>query len=148
MHSNTFCTTDGKQFSCSFWSDVIHLKTAQALATFEQDYFAGMPAITSNSFGKGTSYYISTVPDQIGMDWLIDEICHTANVKPVVSNAPPGIEILQRENEKTSWLILLNHLSDRTTVPLEQECLDLLTGMKAKDSFELEPNGVAILQLQ
>ena len=36
--SNTICTTDNQQFGCSLWSDILHLKTAQAMATFEQDY--------------------------------------------------------------------------------------------------------------
>jgi beta-galactosidase len=146
--SNTLCTTDGRQFSCSFWSDVIHLNTAQALATFEQDYYAGGPAITRNRFGKGTAYYVSTVPDQSGMDWLLDEICKTAHVKSAVPNIPAAVEVLQRANEKASWLFLLNHSTDKVIVSLEQSGLDLLTGRDVKGSIELEPTGVAILQLR
>jgi beta-galactosidase len=146
--SNTLCTTDGRQFSCSFWSDVIHLNTAQALATFEQDYYAGGPAITRNRFGKGTAYYVSTVPDQSGMDWLLDEICKTAHVKSAVPNIPAAVEVLQRANEKASWLFLLNHSTDKVIVSLEQSGLDLLTDTEAKDSIELQPTSIAIIQLE
>jgi beta-galactosidase len=145
--SNTFRTTDGKKFSCSLWSEVIHLRTAQALATFEKDYYAGYPAITSNQFGKGTAFYISTTPEQGGIDWLIDEICKTANLNPIASNIPVGIEVLQRVNKNEAWLFLLNHSTQKVTVPLAHRGLDLLTGAMVKDSVQLEPAGVAILQV-
>jgi beta-galactosidase len=66
--SNTICTTDNKQFGCSLWSNIIHLRTAQAMATFEHDHYAGKPAVTRNQFGKGTAFYVGTIPDSNGMD--------------------------------------------------------------------------------
>ncbi len=148
MQSNTFCTTDGKHFSCSFWSDVIHLKSAQALGTFEHEYYAGLPAMTRNQFGKGTAYYISTVPEQSGVDWMIEEVCITASIKPIASNIPAGVEIIQRMNENDSWLFLLNHSTEKVTVQLEAGGIDLLTGADVQEVIELEPTEVAILQLQ
>lgn len=148
MQSNTFCTTDGKQFSCSFWSDVIHPGTAQPLASFEQDYYAGNPAITRNQFGKGIAYYIGTVPDRSGMDWLLDEVCRTADVNPAISNVPIGVEVLERRSESSSWLFLLNHAPEKITVDVPQRGLDLLTSAEIKGTIELKAGGIAVLQLQ
>lgn len=145
--SNTMCTTDGKQFGCSFWSDVIRLNTAQALATYEQDYYAGSPAITRNRFGMGTAFYVGTVPDQHGMDWLFEEICRAADVKPVVSNVPAGVEVLQRVNGTTSWLFLLSHSTEKVNIELEGSGKDLLTGREVNGSIAVEPAGVAIVQV-
>jgi len=146
--SNTFCTTDGKQFSCTFWSDVIHLKNAKALANFEQDYYAGSPAVTRNQFGQGTAFYIGTIPDESGMDWLIDQACETANINPVARNVPAGVELLQRVNGNVSWLFILNHSTSKVTVPLEQGGHDLLMDVDVNGYVELEPTGVAIIQLK
>jgi beta-galactosidase len=146
--SKTFCTTDGKQFQCTLWSDVIHLKTAKALANFEQDYYAGSPAITHNTFGKGNAFYVGTVPDGNGMEWLIQYVCKTADVQPVSANVPAGVEILRRVSEKSTFLFVLNHSGETMNVPIEEYARDLLTDMEINGSLELEPSGVAILQIR
>ena len=146
--SNTFRTRNGKQFQCSFWSDVIHLKTARALATFQGDYYAGGPAITHNHFGEGSAFYVGTVPNEEGMAWLIEQTCNAADVKPIAPDTPAGVELSRRTKGNTSWLFVLNHSAEKVTVPLEGTGLDLLTGAHVRDSIELEPTGVAILQLE
>ncbi len=143
---NSICTTDHKQFGCSLWSDVMQLKTAQAMATFEQDYYAGSPAVTRNQFGKGNAFYVGTVPDSNGMDWLIETVCEIANVKPILLKVPTGVEILKRVSGDSSWLFVLNHTSDSITVQLGMNGHNLLTGLEVNGSIELEAAGVAIVQ--
>jgi beta-galactosidase len=82
------------------------------------------------------------------MDWLMDEVCRTAGVKPVISNVPTGVEILERRNENGSWIFFLNHSAEKVTVSLPRNGIDLLTDTDVKDSIELEPGGVAVLQLK
>jgi len=147
--SNSFRTIDGKQFKCTLWSDVIHLKGAEAtVAVFEDDYYAGSPAITQNIFGKGTAWYVGTVPDKDGMEWLLGQACKEAGVKAVVSNIPEGVEVLHRANGSASWLFVLNHSGENINVPIEHHGQDLLTGKQINGSVELEPTGVAIIQLK
>ncbi|HJS20990.1 MAG TPA: beta-galactosidase [Anaerolineales bacterium] len=145
---NMFCTIDGKQFQCSFWSDVIRLKSSQAVATYEQDYYAGSAAITRNRFGNGTAFYVGTIPDPNGMDWLLDHVCRTANVQPVAANAPAGVELLQRTKETSTWLFGLNYSSEKVTIPFEGSGQELLTGRQINGSIEIEPAGVAIVKLE
>ena len=145
--SNTFRTTDGKQFQCMFWGDVIHAKNAKAIATFENDYYAGNPAVTQNTFGKGNAFYVGTVPDESGMEWLMEQVCRAANIKPVASNIPANVEILNRTNGKSSWLFVLNQSGENVTIPIEERGFDLLTGMDVNGSVTLEPTGVAVIQL-
>jgi len=145
--SNTFCTSDGKSFQCSLWSDVIHLKTAHALGTFEQDYYAGGAAITQNHFGKGTAFYVGTAPDQSGMDWLMDWACTTAGIKPVTPHWPVGVELVRRTNGTQSWLFVLNHSDQEVRIPLDQSGHEMLSETKVDQSLLLGPMGVAIVQL-
>jgi len=144
--SNTISTVDGKQFQCSFWSDVIHLNTAQALATFDQDYYAGSPAITRNQFGNGTALYLGTVPDQSGIDWLIDQACETAGIKPVAPNSPAGVELVCRTDGTQTWLFALNHSGEEVNIPLDQPGYDMLSDTKHDKSLRLGPMDVAIIQ--
>jgi len=145
--SNTIRTNDGKQFKCSLWSDVIHLKGAEAIvAVFEEDYYAGGPAITQNIFGKGTAWYVGTVPDKNGMEWLVEHVCESTGVQSVLANVPAGVELLQRVNGKSSFLFVLNHSGEKVNVSIERHGRDLLTGTEINGSVALEPSGIAVIQ--
>ncbi len=143
--TNSIRTTDGEQFQCSFWADVIQLKTAKLLAAFEQDYYAGGAAVTHNQFGKGNAFYVGTNPDRAGMDWLLAHACKTAEVRSTV--LPAGVELLQRTNGTSTWLFALNYSNGKVTVPLEGSGVDLLTGASVNGSLELEPTGIAVVRL-
>ena len=145
--SNSFRTNDGKQFKCKLWSDIIQLKGAESIvAVFEEDYYAGKPAITQNVFGKGTAFYVGTAPDAPGMDWLIKYVCDTLDIKAVSPNIPAGVELLRRTNGNASWLFALNHSGERVNIPLEKNGHNLLTGLPLEGSILLEPTDVAVIQ--
>ncbi len=145
--SNTFCTMDGKKYGCALWSDIIHLKNAEAIATFEQDYYSGGSAITRNQFGKGVAFYVGTAPDENGMSWLMEQVCKAAEIKPVAPNAPAGIEFVCRTNGSQTWLFALNHSSEDVNIPLDQPGYDVLSNIKLDKSLRLGPMDVAIIQL-
>jgi beta-galactosidase len=124
------------------------LKTAGAIATYEQDYYAKSPAITHNTFGKGNAFYVGTAPDNNGMEWLLEQVCSAAGVQSVAANVPAGIEILQRDNEKSSFLFVLNHSSEKLNVHIDVQGHELLTGTEINGSVELESSGVAVIQMK
>lgn len=144
--SNTACTADNHQFECSLWGEVIHLKEAQPIARFEQDYYAGGPAVTRNEFGKGKAFYVATVPEQSGMDWLIAQVCTSAGITPVVDHAPAVVELVRRAKGRESWLFALNHSSEEVTLPLEQPGYEILSNTKLETSLHLGAMQVAIVQ--
>jgi beta-galactosidase len=144
--TNTISAIDGPQFKCSFWSDIIELKSAQAIATFEQDYYAGNPAITWNRFGKGTAFYVGTALEQSGMDWLLVQACQTAGVESVAARVAAGVELLRRANGSQTWLFALNHSETEVNIPLNQPGYEMLSGTQLDRSLHLEPRGVAIVQ--
>jgi len=39
--------------------ELIHAETAQTIAKYTEDFYAGMSALTKNSYGKGSAYYIA-----------------------------------------------------------------------------------------
>jgi beta-galactosidase len=143
--SNSIRTADGKKFTCTFWGDVILTKNAKAIATFENDYYAGNVAVTQNQFGKGNAFYVGTLLDSNGMNWLIEFVCKTAGVQSV--SLPAGIEIVHRTNGKSEFIFALNYSDEKATVPFVGSGVDLLTGTQVNNSIELEPKGVAIIRL-
>jgi len=146
--SNSIRTMGGKQFNSVLWSDIIHLKGAEAIiAAFEQDYYAGKPAITQNIFGKGNAFYVGTAPDASGIDWLIEYVCKASGVKATAQSIPAGVELLRRVNGKSEFLFVLNHSGGKVNIPIDGYGRDLLTGAEILGSIELESSGVAVIQM-
>jgi beta-galactosidase len=143
---NTIRTRDHKQFTCSLWSDILRLHSAEAIAEYEGDYYKGTPAVTRNQFGKGTAFYVGTVPDPDGMDWLIDEACRKADIQPVLPVLPAGVELVRRTNDTHTWLFALNYSNEEVKLSLERPGYELLNGMSPDTSLRLGPGDVAIVQ--
>lgn len=144
--SNALRTSDGQQFTCTLWSDIVHLNGAEAIAHYQKDFYANSPAMTRHTFGSGTSFYVGTFPDANGIAWLLEQACNKAGIQPLLSKPIDGIEIVKRTNGQQSWLFVLNHCTQKVEVPLEKPSFDLLTQTTTTGSLHLGPNGVAILQ--
>ena len=124
------------------------MKNAKSLANFEQDYYAGGPAITHNTFGQGNAFYVGTLPDPGGIEWLIDYICGSADIQPMGVKAPAGVELLQRVGETSSFLFALKYSNENVKVTFEGQGRDLLNDTDVDGSVELAPSGVAVIQMK
>lgn len=51
-HSNTVSFSDGKEYKCNLLCDLMHSEGAEVLATYESDFYAGMPAVTKTATEK------------------------------------------------------------------------------------------------
>jgi beta-galactosidase len=50
-------------YECGMICDVLHCETAEVLAEYGQDFYAGTPAVTVNAYGRGNAYYVATDPN-------------------------------------------------------------------------------------
>ena len=63
-----------EEYSCDFLCGIIHPEGgAEVLATYEDDFYAGIPCVTCNTFGKGKAYYIGTQPEQKFLEELMEK---------------------------------------------------------------------------
>jgi beta-galactosidase len=46
------------------YCDRLHAESAQVLATYKNDFYAGTPCLTVNRYGSGRVYYLATRPDK------------------------------------------------------------------------------------
>lgn len=50
----------GQEYPAKLLCDIMHLEGAEALAEYQEDFYAGSPVVARNSFGQGQAYYIGT----------------------------------------------------------------------------------------
>jgi len=125
----------------------MHLRGAKEVASYESDFYAGMPVLTVNDFGKGKGYYVGARSNEEFYRKYLGDICESLGIKPV-AKTPEGIEATARYNENGEFLFLLNNTQEKKEIVMEEAGTDLLTGKAyAKgDTLTLEKYGVAIVQ--
>jgi beta-galactosidase len=135
----------GGSFSCDLWCDIVQLEGADALATFEHDFYAERPAITEHRFGRGRALYVATRPEPALVANLLGALLDDLEIAPPLE-APEGVEVTRREADGRSYTFLLNHNVSPVHVPLPTPMRDLLTGKTYERVLMLPPHEVAILE--
>jgi beta-galactosidase len=130
---------------CTLWADVIQPESAEAVATFTEDFYAHQPAITRNAVGRGLAYYIGTQPEPAFLRSFLAEICVACGVRPPM-RVPAGVEVTTRSNEHGEFLFLLNHNPTIQFVDIGPRIRrDLLSGEMIKGQCQLGPRDVRVL---
>ncbi len=147
--SNSF-TYQGTSYPAVLICDLLHTEGAEALCFYEKDFYAGMPVLTRNSFGKGVSYYMAARSNADFYLHLIDDLSREAGIEPLadlITEKPGLIEVTKRQNANGSFLFFLNHDTEEHDIPLTCSGTDLLTDalFQTGDILKLPAKGVAIL---
>ncbi len=132
----------------SVWLDIMELRGATAIAEYDAGFSPNEPAITRNSFGKGTAYYVGTQPTQECADILMEMVASAAGVKPGIET-PEGVDASIRTGESGSLLFLANHRETPCSLPRpEGFVVDAITGEPAPEYIELDSYEVAVLRTE
>lgn len=133
-------------YKCSMLCDLIHLEGAEALAFYGQDFYAGRPVLTENSFGKGRAYYIASDPEPAFIhDFFANLIEAYGLSAPLV--VPAGVEVTGRVKDQKEYIFVLNHNDTGVELNMEKsEYMDHLSGNVVKGLVWLEKKDVMILE--
>lgn len=134
-------------YNCELLFDLIHAESAEVLAEYGSDFYKGMPALTVNAFGKGQAYYVATSASPEFLQPFLAKLCEDQGIQPLLKEIPGGIEAAKRVKGGRSFLFLLNHNAEDTSVNIGEAALcDLLTGNTVKGTAIVPGRGVMILE--
>jgi beta-galactosidase len=127
------------------WCDVLTPTTAQTVARYGGEYYAGRAVVTLNRFGQGQAVYVGTLGDEALHDAVVSWLVDAASVSPALTT-PDGVEAVERWKDSQCLLFLLNHADQARDVTLSQQMTDLLTGQVIERQVTLAPKAVMILR--
>jgi beta-galactosidase len=136
---------DGTRFPARVWFDVLTPITAQALATYGDDFYAGKAAVTENHYGHGRVYYVGTESGSKQFyNQFANRILAEAGV-PLGPTLPVGVELQAREKAGSRIMFLLNYTNQTQSIHLGRSLRNALTDAMEPSSLDLEPYGVMVL---
>ena len=108
------------------WIDILDPDGAQTLFQYQEDYYAGRPAVTTADFGKGKVVYVGTILEPSFYVDLAKQACAWAHLEPE-SEIPEGMDFALRRKNGRSFRFLLNFAESSQSVRLRGEHRDLLS---------------------
>lgn len=142
---------NGERYPAMLLCDLLHPEsdTVSVLGRYESDFYAGMPVVTKNKFGKGCAYYVATRSDTKFYCAFLEKICAEAGITPV-AEPQDGLEATVRVNENGRFLFLLNHGDKEIEVTLKEAGRDLISGREyeAGDRITLASKGAGIIKME
>jgi beta-galactosidase len=144
-HQGRIRSSTGEEETCSIWSEVVRLRGAEELATFQEDGICfGRPAATRNAVGAGYAYYIATRPSDAFMRDLLAGLCREADIEAFP--APAGVEVARRRSDASDYKFYLNHRREPVVIDRVPEGVDLVSGSPTRGELRLEPFDAAVIR--
>lgn len=126
--------------------ELIHLEGADAIAQYSSEFYAGLPAITVNNYGKGKAYYIGARIEKDALYYLYDGISVDSGIKPIIDNIPDGVSVKSRTDGENEYVFVMNFSEENKTVYINGRFTDLLTGEEYDGSIDLGVYRVIIIK--
>lgn len=96
-------------YSCKYLCELIKPVTAETLMVYGEDFYAGMPALTGNRFGRGKAYYICADAEQAFYDDLYRILAEEAGIGGILDTRPlEGVAVSERKKDGASYVFIQN----------------------------------------
>ncbi|MBS1704558.1 MAG: beta-galactosidase [Armatimonadetes bacterium] len=134
------------RFEARQYCDMIHAESAEVLATYGSEFYAGEPALTRNSFGEGEAYFIASRNDEAFATQFYGHLSRRLGLVPALDAVlPVGVTAQARAGETQDYVFLQNFSdSSQTVVFNKPEDLTEQGGGMVGATIVLEPFGTKI----
>ena len=122
--------TDGKEYECKQWCDILETDTAETVASYESEFYAGKPAITVNSCGSGKAFYIGTVGTRRMYEKAVKQILDISGLA-YTEGLPENVEITTRTGSGITARFIFNNTTLKRSFELDGKAIQL-------DPFEVK----------
>jgi len=119
-----FAVIGDKEYKITEYCDLLHTTTAQTLAIYKNDFYAGRPCLTKNNYGAGQAYYISFRDNG---DFLNDFYSNLIDGLSIAKNINAELKHGVTAQKRGNFIFLQNFNDDAVEIALNQAYTDYET---------------------
>ena len=134
--------TDGRSFPIHELCEIPEMHGAEGLGAYEEDFYADLPCLTRNRFGKGQAYYLAAKVEQEGLDAIYADIADELELSRAMNQELPRGVIA---TERGGAVFLQNYSGKAQQVVFEEKYTDMITGAAVEGEHIMPANGVMVL---
>ncbi len=124
----------------------LRIDTAEPIARYGSQFYAGEPCITVNAYGQGRAYHVACRAGDALIDGLLAKIiAETGAARAWPLPLPHGVNAQRRRNPEAEYVFLLNFNDQPVAINAPgPEFLPMIAGPAAHGRIALEAYGVAV----
>ena len=135
-----------KTYSCKYLCDLVELRGAETVMTYGSDFYAGYPALTVNSYGKGKAWYVAADAEKEFQEDLLKKIAEQSGIScGIKGDIPEGLEVTSRETEEERFYIYQNWSGEEAALPLPEGEIEAVYG---EYGDKLAPCGLVVIKIK
>ncbi len=135
---------DGREYECGFLCELIHSEGAEVKGVYTDDFYAGMPALTRNAFGKGSAWYVASRAEESFLEMLYRQLTAEAGLD-LPCEQQKGILTSRRVKDGKTFFFLMNFAGCEAEAVLP-EGVNLVSGTAVGGKCLMKVNEVKIIE--
>ena len=137
-----------KTYEARQFCELVHAESAEVVAAFGSDFYAGRPAVTVNRIGAGEAWYIASHNEEGFCDDFYEALTRDMDLSRALDAAPPlGVSAQARTDGENLFAFVMNFSPDDREVSLgDEDWVDHLTGEAAAPTLAMPGYSSAILR--
>jgi len=133
------------EYACDLLCDIVHAESADVVAVYGDDFYAGTPVVTKHRYGSGEAWYVGSRAEQAFRGDLVAALCLEAGIAAPLT-VPTGVEVTRRECDGRRVVFVLNHNDEACDVDLGPSTYrDAVRDRPLTGTVVLPPKDVLIL---
>ncbi|MBR2765017.1 MAG: beta-galactosidase [Blautia sp.] len=106
-------------YTCKYLCELPRLSTAKAVLSYGRDFYAGKAAVTRNTYGEGSAWYVAAHAGQEFFDDLMEYLAAEAGLQgPMGGSLPAGIQVTERTDAEHRYIFIQNFSETAWTVEM------------------------------
>jgi beta-galactosidase len=141
-------TLGDAEYRVGGFCSVLELRGAEAVASYEDEYYAGTPAVTRRGHGAGRAYFLGATAGPELYGGLLEMALRDSGLRPHPWSSETVETIpLQTVGDEPPLTFVLNHGAQSADLDLGEGTAyrDLLTGREHSGRMRLDGYGVVLL---
>ncbi|WP_418763804.1 beta-galactosidase [Marisediminicola antarctica] len=141
-HGDAVALDDGS--TATVWTEWMHARGAEVIASYADGTLAGVPAITRNRHGDGVAWYLGTALEAGALGRLLVRASSEAGVSATRLAGVPGVEVVRRSSAENDYLFVMNHTDEPISHPAAGT--ELTRGGQVENTVDVPAGGVRVIR--